>query len=331
MIPTVNWGDENTFDFCFLGVPKGSTVAVSTYMVSEHGNHCDQKEFFMKGYNEMLRRIEPERIVCYNTPFPEMTGNIVFVDYELSSWKYQGQLNEDSVSPYAKYISGDLPLPENCGIVIKQGYVMRDHAEKGSGSAYGGMWRPAKPEDYRFIGIPGEIKISYAKDGTKIETKIGEDGRAVAERHHTVSPNPKYHTNPHDHIINWKSPRYGFPNFVKPHINYWPEDYPDGAPEFKNYYCKGEHMNHSYNSEEDNRFKTVSEFKDCIIRGGEPVFVWKGKEYGVCFSDAGYCIAQTDGSNEKLCKTPEDVLAYMVGNERLWDIITEVSVVFRAV
>lgn len=66
------------------------------------------------------------------------------------------------------------------------------------------------------------------------------------------------------------------------------------------------------------------------MRGGEPVFVWKGKEYGVCFSDAGYCIAQTDGSNEELCKTPEDVLAYMVGNERLWDIITEVSVVFRA-
>ena len=31
-----------------------------------------------------------------------------------------------------------------------------------------------------------------------------------------------------------------------------------------------------YNSEEDNRFKTISEFKECIIRGGEPVFVWNG-------------------------------------------------------
>ena len=43
VIPTVNWGDENTSDFCFLGIPKGSTVAVSTYMVSEHDNRCDQK------------------------------------------------------------------------------------------------------------------------------------------------------------------------------------------------------------------------------------------------------------------------------------------------
>ena len=48
VIPTVSWGDENTFDFCLDGIPKGSTVAVSTYMVSEHGHHQDQKEFFSR-------------------------------------------------------------------------------------------------------------------------------------------------------------------------------------------------------------------------------------------------------------------------------------------
>ena len=88
MIPTVNWGDESTFDFCFEGIEKGSVVAVSTYMASEHGNRQDQKEWFMTGYNEMLRRIEPEKIICYNTPFPEMHGNIIYVDYERSSWRY---------------------------------------------------------------------------------------------------------------------------------------------------------------------------------------------------------------------------------------------------
>lgn len=31
-----------------------------------------------------------------------------------------------------------------------------------------------------------------------------------------------------------------------------------------------------YNSEEENRFKTISEFKECIIRGGEPVFSGTG-------------------------------------------------------
>lgn len=46
VIPTVNWGLENTFDFCFNGIEKGSTVAVSTYMASAHGNRADQKDFF---------------------------------------------------------------------------------------------------------------------------------------------------------------------------------------------------------------------------------------------------------------------------------------------
>ena len=75
-------------DSCFEGIEKGSVVAVSTYMASEHDNRQDQKAWFMAGYNEMLRRIEPEKIICYNTPFPEMQGNIVPVDYERSSWRY---------------------------------------------------------------------------------------------------------------------------------------------------------------------------------------------------------------------------------------------------
>ena len=109
VVPTVSWGDENTFEFCFDGIEKGSTVAVSTYMVSEHDHRQDQKEFFLKGYNEMLQQIKPEKIICYNKPFPEMQGDIVFVDYELSSWKY---MNNDPYAPskYAKYICGKNPF-----------------------------------------------------------------------------------------------------------------------------------------------------------------------------------------------------------------------------
>ena len=56
VIPTVNWSDEKSFDFCFKGIEKGSIVAVSTYMFHEHNNHSDQKDVFMKGYNRMLER-----------------------------------------------------------------------------------------------------------------------------------------------------------------------------------------------------------------------------------------------------------------------------------
>lgn len=63
--------------------------------------------------------------------------------------------------------------------------------------------------DYVPMGSPRIFQNSFSaarsiwpKHGTKIETKIGEDGKAVAESHHTTSPNPKYHSNPHDHKIN---------------------------------------------------------------------------------------------------------------------------------
>lgn len=68
-------------------------IFICTTMVFEHGKTPAQKEFFLKGYNELLRRIEPEYVLCYNTPFPEMEGDIITVDYELSSWKH---MNEDA-------------------------------------------------------------------------------------------------------------------------------------------------------------------------------------------------------------------------------------------
>lgn len=88
VIPTINWGLEDTFDFCFDGIEKGSAVAVSTYMAYPHDINPGQKDFFMNGYKEMMRIIEPEIIFCYNTPFEEMQGNIFHIDYELNSWRY---------------------------------------------------------------------------------------------------------------------------------------------------------------------------------------------------------------------------------------------------
>lgn len=161
VIPTVNWGDESTFDFCFEGIEKGSVVAVSTYMASEHGNHQDQKEWFLAGYNEMLRRIQPEKIICYNTPFPEMQGNIVPVDYECSSWKYMSYhkgVEEDDLSAFQ--MGGT--FRKECDML--EAYRIGG-TTKGGGSAYGGKWKPSKPEDERFIGEPGEIKITIDKNG----------------------------------------------------------------------------------------------------------------------------------------------------------------------
>lgn len=80
VIPTISWSDSRSFEFCFDGVEKGGTVAVG--MIG-----CKQSRVrFMREYNEMLVRLQPEKIIVFGKPFPEMQGNIVSVDY-LSSRK----------------------------------------------------------------------------------------------------------------------------------------------------------------------------------------------------------------------------------------------------
>lgn len=80
VIPTISWSNSRSFEFCFDGVELGAVVAVG--MIG-----CKNSRIgFMRGYNEMLRRIQPEAIIVFGTPFPEMEGNILSVDY-LSSRK----------------------------------------------------------------------------------------------------------------------------------------------------------------------------------------------------------------------------------------------------
>ncbi len=78
VIPTISWSTASSFDFCFDGVEEHSVVAVG--MIGCKDNHLG----FMRGYNMMLERLQPSTILCFGTPFPEMTGNIISVDYRKS-------------------------------------------------------------------------------------------------------------------------------------------------------------------------------------------------------------------------------------------------------
>ena len=321
VVPTVNWGDASTFDFCFEGIEKGSVVAVSTYMASEHDHRKDQKEWFLAGYNEMLRRIEPEKIICYNTPFPEMQGDIVYVDFERSSWRYmdyeQKAVSNNNLDCYK--IGG--PKQNICDTIDV--YMIG----KGGGSAFGGKWRPSpkKPEDQRFLGKPGEIKTTH-KNGYRVETKIGENGRATVERHYTDHKQPWAHSNPHDHPIHWNNPAE-FPD-PQPPINY-----PDGAPEFKQF--RGDYMKNTIvpaNTYEQNQFVTISDFKTCMRWHGEVEFTWNGTTYNITHRQNKIAISVSfRQETEKLCNTADEVLDYMVGEDRLRDVITKVTVTDRTI
>lgn len=335
VIPTVNWGEKDTFDFCFEGIEKGSTVAVSTYMVSEYNNHLDQKKFFMIGYNEMLKRIEPESIICYHEPFPEMEGNIIYVNYELSSWRY---FNTDEVykpSKYFNYISGTVSKPENCDIIVKSyGYVLADNL-KGMGSVYGGDWKPSKADDERFLGEPGEIKYTYfegKKGGYERATKIGANGRAIKERHFSDHDRPWAHSNPHDHFINWDN-KQGFPKPGSP-INY-----PDEVPEFKSF-KEIKNMNNDKKitykviqvDPENYRFKTISDFKWAMEYNSEVTFEWNRKDYSITHPDGVISICESfKRETEKCYDSPDEALEYVIDGQKLREIITKVKVWSRTI
>ncbi len=80
VVPTISWGDARSFEFCFDGVEQNSTVAIG--MIGCKHSHLA----FMRGYNRMLERLNPDMIIVFGSPFSEMEGNIVPVNY-LSSRK----------------------------------------------------------------------------------------------------------------------------------------------------------------------------------------------------------------------------------------------------
>lgn len=265
-----------------------------------------------------------------------MEGNIVYVDYELSSWKYQGE--KYAPSKYLPYICGEAPLPPDSGIVIRTGCILRDDPpHKGMGSAYGGKWKPAEPEDERFIGEPGEVKQTQSggkRGGYRRETKIGSDGRAIWERHHTDHGYPSKHSAPHDHEIDWSK---GFPDPGEP-INYW------GDSPTLLHYRRQKDMSKmiGQNSPEESRFKTISDFKWCVTHGGEVQFEWKGKSFAIFpklqktpNSSVQLLIVQIYVDNqketEKWCDTADEVLEYVIDGDRLRDIITQVEVIDRTI
>ena len=97
------------------------------------------------------------------------------------------------------------------------------------------------------------------------------------------------------------------------------------------------------NTFEDDRFKTISDFKWCMKRGGEVQFEWNNTMY-CCFGrvvpTAGTApkmlicqagSAEVNARTEKWCDTADEILEYMVGEDRLRDVITQVKVWERTI
>lgn len=300
VIPTVRWGDLTSFNFCFDGIEKGSAVAVSTLGVRNEKSH------FMLGYNEMLSRIKPSKIICYGKPFEEMKGDIIEVDY--------GETNNLSK-----------------GFFVKKTFTTTfEPLHKGGGSASGQSsgnpkpkWQPKNEDAKRFLGKPGEIKETVDKNGERRLTKIGKDGKAEKERHFSDHKRPDKHSNPHDHEIDWSN---GYPNPQSP-INY-----PNGKiPEFKSFkgvymYTKNEHILKYPN------YKNMEEFKESLVIGKEIEIRWKNIDYTIEYEqNKTFSICEAYKPETENCfKSTDELLEFKLKTgEVLKDIILQAEIMWR--
>jgi len=80
VVPTVMWGREDTFDWCFDGLPRHSIVAVSNVGITKSN---EDKKYFIDGYNEMLRRLEPSKVLFFTRNFQEVPGNVSYIRWEI--------------------------------------------------------------------------------------------------------------------------------------------------------------------------------------------------------------------------------------------------------
>ena len=71
VIPTATWGGENTYEFCFDGIPQRSTVAISMLGVRKAG-----RQLFLNGLKSLISHCNPSLILSYGGISPSMLDEI---------------------------------------------------------------------------------------------------------------------------------------------------------------------------------------------------------------------------------------------------------------
>lgn len=80
VIPLIRYGLEEDWDWCFDGYPIDSIVAVSAVGGGKSAEHI---EAGMRGYEEMLKRLQPREILVYTNTFDYLPGNVTYIKYDI--------------------------------------------------------------------------------------------------------------------------------------------------------------------------------------------------------------------------------------------------------
>ena len=73
VIPSIGWIGRDSYSWCFDGEPVGGTVAVSSVGTQKSK---EGRRLFLDGYNEMMARLMPSKIIFFGDIPKECEGNI---------------------------------------------------------------------------------------------------------------------------------------------------------------------------------------------------------------------------------------------------------------
>lgn len=79
VVPILSWAQPRTFAFCFSGIPKRSTVAVSTVGVARDK---DARDIWAEGMRCAMRKLEPSRVLIYGSDIGFDFGGCEVVGYK---------------------------------------------------------------------------------------------------------------------------------------------------------------------------------------------------------------------------------------------------------
>lgn len=102
VIPTICWSDEESFDWCFDGIPRHSLVCIST--VGGFGNHENNKAAWLEGYEKCLEVLDPSEILLFGKDFPEIRRHGIMVVVGNSNLVRKKTLSAKSVAEGATEI-----------------------------------------------------------------------------------------------------------------------------------------------------------------------------------------------------------------------------------
>ncbi len=159
----------------------------------------------------------------------------------------------------------------------------------------------------------------------KIISKIGENGKAVKERHYSDHKKGHKHSNQHDHNIDWSN---GHPNLSSP-INYSKDNIPElKSKEILKLYTKNDQIL------EYPQYKDVNDFKESLIHGREIVIKWGGIEYLIEYendsmSDFSICEASKPETEVHFRSVEELLNSKLNSDTCLKDIITKAEITWR--